>query len=110
MTNKAPPGTRNACALIPGETYRHALSATITDTQTQLKALEVERPWDAEGNGKVRTGQEVIHKPYGASTKKVHSKLSPLCCLMSFRTAKAISAPPTYQNPPLGTVIEAYVC
>lgn len=39
MTNKAPPGARKACALIPGGTYRHALSATITDTQAQLKCL-----------------------------------------------------------------------
>lgn len=44
MTNQAPPGTRKAYALIPGEPYRHALSVTITDTKTQLKALEVERP------------------------------------------------------------------
>lgn len=29
---------------------------------------------------------------------------------MSSEPAKAISAPPTYRNPPLGTVIEANVC
>ena len=111
MTNKAPPGMRKACTVIPREPYRHARSATLTDMQTQLKALEVQRPWDAEGNEEVGTGQVVIHRPYGAWTKKVHGELSPLCCLlMSFGPAKAIVAPPTYRNPPLGTVIEAHVC
>lgn len=110
MTNKPPQGAWRACAVIPREPYRHALSATITDTQTQLRSCEVQRPRDASGNREVGTGQVVIHRPYGASTKKVHSMLLPLCfLLMSFGPAKAISAPPTYRNPPLGTVIEARV-
>lgn len=41
MANKALPGTRKARAVIPGEPHRHALLATITDAQTELKACEV---------------------------------------------------------------------
>lgn len=54
--------------------------ATLTDTQSSAQGLQVERPRDTEGNGKVGAGQELMQRPDGASTRKVHSDLYTACC------------------------------
>lgn len=51
-----------------------------------------------------------MRRPYGASGEELERDLYSARGRRSSEPAKAVSAPPTYRNPPLGTVIEAKVC